>query len=141
MPEARRSARRRQNRGVVGVALLSGEETASYAPRMPYPVFDEVIHEPHRLRICALLVPSAGTDFAVVREEVGLSDSALSKHLKALTARGYTRLDRTLRDGRQVTTVVLTPVGREALCGHVAELQRMARIVGADRREGGPRSR
>ena len=38
-----------------------------------------------------------------------------------------------MRDGRQVTTVVLTAAGREALCGHVAELQRMARIVGNDR--------
>jgi DNA-binding MarR family transcriptional regulator len=109
--------------------------------RMPYPVFDDVIHEPHRLRICAMLVPSTGTDFAAVRDEMGLSDSALSKHLKALSARGYTRLDRAVRDGRQVTTVVLTPAGREALCGHVAELQRMARIVGSDRRVGGVRSR
>ena len=108
--------------------------------RMPYPVFDDVIHEPHRLRICALLVPSAGTDFATVRDEIGLSDSALSKHLKTLSEHGYTRLDRSVRDGRQVTTVVLTPAGREALCGHVAELQRMARIVGTDRR-GEPRSR
>ena len=106
-------------------------------PRMPYPVFDEVVHEPHRLRICALLVPSAGTDFATVRDELGLSDSALSKHLRTLTTRGYTRLDRAARDGRQVTTVVLTPAGRAALCGHVAELQRLARIVGTDRRVGG----
>jgi DNA-binding MarR family transcriptional regulator len=122
--------------------LLSGGETRRMLPRMPYPVFDEVIHEPHRLRICALLVPTTGTDFGTVRDEMGLSDSALSKHLKALSARGYTRLDRTAREGRQVTTVVLTPAGREALCGHVAELQRMARIVGTDRRVGGgPRSR
>ena len=108
---------------------------------MPYPVFDDVIHEPHRLRICAMLVPSSGTDFAAVRDEMGLSDSALSKHLKTLSERGYTRLERTVRDGHQVTTVVLTPAGREALCGHVAELQRMARIVGNDRRVGGDRSR
>ncbi len=101
---------------------------------MPYPVFDDVIHEPHRLRICAMLVPSTGTEFATVRDEMGLSDSALSKHLKTLSERGYTRLERTVRDGHQVTTVVLTPAGREALCGHVAELQRMARIVGNDRR-------
>ena len=100
----------------------------------PYPVFDDVIHEPHRLRICALLVPSTGTEFATVRDEMGLSDSALSKHLKTLSERGYTRLERTVRDGHQVTTVVLTEAGREALCGHVAELQRMARIVGNDRR-------
>lgn len=101
---------------------------------MPHPVFDDVIHEPHRLRICAFLVPVAGRDFGEVRDELGLSDSALSKHLKALAAKGYARLDRGVRDGHQVTTVVLTADGREALCGHVAELQRMARIVGADRR-------
>ncbi len=103
---------------------------------MPHPVFDEVIHEPHRLQICAFLVPAAGRDFAEVRDEFELSDSALSKHLKALSARGYTRLERGVRDGRQVTRVVLTAAGREALCGHVAELQRMARVVGADRRVG-----
>ena len=108
---------------------------------MPHPVFDDVIHEPHRLRICAMLVPSTGTEFATVRDEMGLSDSALSKHLKTLSERGYTRLERTVRDGHQVTTVVLTTAGREALCGHVAELQRMARIVGNDRRVGGDRSR
>ncbi|MBR7741930.1 transcriptional regulator [Phycicoccus sp. BSK3Z-2] len=107
---------------------------------MPHAVFDDVIHEPHRLQICAYLVP-AGREFAVVRDEVGLSDSALSKHLKVLTARGYTRLDRAPRDGHQVTTVVLTAAGREALCGHVAELQRMARIVGPDRRSTTARSR
>ncbi len=103
---------------------------------MPHPVFDEVIHEPHRLRICAYLVPSTGTDFGDVRDAMELSDSALSKHLKVLSTRGYTRLERGSRDGRQVTTVVLTAAGREALCGHVAELQRMARIVGDDRRAG-----
>ncbi len=107
---------------------------------MPHPVFDEVIHEPSRLRICAFLVPSAATEFGDVRDAMGLSDSALSKHLKVLSARGYTRLRKGARDGRQVTTVVLTAAGREALCGHVAELQRMARIVGEDRRIG-PRSR
>ncbi len=103
---------------------------------MPHPVFDAVIHEPHRLQICAFLVPAAGREFGEVRDAMGLSDSALSKHLKALSARGYTRLDKGARDGRQVTTVVLTGAGREALCGHVAELQRMARIVGEDRRVG-----
>ncbi len=101
---------------------------------MPFPNFDDVIHEPHRLQICAYLVPAPGRDFGDVRDAMGLSDSALSKHLKALAGKGYARLERGVRDGRQVTTVALTPTGREALCGHVAELQRMARIVSAGRR-------
>ena len=84
---------------------------------MPHPVFDEVIHEPHRLRICAYLVPVAGRDFGDVRDEMDLSDSALSKHLKALSARGYTRLERGVRDGRQVTTVILTTAAPLSLPG------------------------
>ena len=87
---------------------LSARKGVVCSDPCPYPVFDDVIHEPHRLRICAMLVPSTGTDFATVRDEMGLSDSALSKHLKTLSERGYTRLERTVRDGHQVTTVVLT---------------------------------
>ena len=103
--------------------------------RMPYPVFDDVIHEPHRLRICAMLVPSAGTEFATVRDEIGLSDSALSKHLKALSTRGYTRLERAVRDGRQVTTVVLTPAGP----GGAVRARGRAAADGPDRRQRPPR--
>ena len=50
---------------------------------------DPVIHEPNRLQICALLVPLEGTEFRVIRDTVGLSDSALSKHVKHLEKEGY----------------------------------------------------
>lgn len=95
----------------------------------PYPVFDAVIHEPHRLQICALLVPGSGMEFAAIRDDLGLSDSALSKHLKALAAAGYIRITKTRAAGRVVTRATLTLHGREALCGHVSELQRLARVV------------
>ena len=58
----------------------------------PHPVFDAVIHEPNRLRICALLVPHRAVEFAVLRDETGLSDSALSKHLKTLESVGHITL-------------------------------------------------
>lgn len=99
-------------------------------PRMsPHPVFDPVIHEPSRLQICALLVPTASTEFAAIRDELGLSDSALSKHLKALEARGYVELDKSAAAGHVRTRVRLTAAGRAALCGHVSELQRLARVA------------
>lgn len=96
---------------------------------MPRPIFDPVVHEPHRLQICALLAPTQGLPFARVRDEVGVSDSALSKHLRSLEAEGYVSVAREVAAGRRMTRVTLTPTGREALCGHVSELQRLARLV------------
>ena len=57
--------------------------------RMPYPVFDDVIHEPHRLRICAMLVPSAGTDSPRCATSRAVATRPLSKHLKALPSRAH----------------------------------------------------
>ncbi|HIZ98061.1 MAG TPA: transcriptional regulator [Candidatus Janibacter merdipullorum] len=96
---------------------------------MPRPIFDPVVHEPHRLQICALLAPTPGLPFATLRDEVGISDSALSKHLRSLEAEGYVAILREATDGRRTTRVSLTPAGREAVCGHVSELQRLARLV------------
>jgi DNA-binding MarR family transcriptional regulator len=95
----------------------------------PRPVFDPVIHEPNRLRICSLLVPHTSVEFAVLRDELDLSDSALSKHLKTLENSGHVRLLKQATGGHVRTSAALTDAGREALCCHVAEIQRMARLV------------
>jgi DNA-binding MarR family transcriptional regulator len=96
---------------------------------VPKPLFDELVHEPSRLQICGLLAPVVEARFATVREETGLTDSALSKHLKALEAAGYleTRKERT--GARSTTVVRLTEVGRHAFCGHMAALQRLAGVA------------
>lgn len=96
---------------------------------MPRPIFDPVVHQPHRLQICALLAPTRGLSFASIRDEVDLSDSALSKHLGSLESAGYVTTSRQVRHGRRLTLVTLSPQGREALCGHVSELQRLARVA------------
>lgn len=96
---------------------------------MPRPIFDPVVHQPHRLQVCALLAPTRGLTFARVRDEVGLSDSALSKHLSSLESEGYVTISREITGGRRTTRVTLTARGREALCGHVSELQRLARVA------------
>lgn len=95
---------------------------------MPRPVFDPVVHQRHRLQICALLAPTRGMPFASIRDDLDLSDSALSKHLSSLEAAGYVTTSREVSRGRRLTLVALTTQGREALCGHVSELQRLARV-------------
>ena len=59
----------------------------------------------------------------------GSADAALSKHLKALETAGYVALHKHLVEGRIRTSVSITRSGREAVCGHVSELQRLARVV------------
>jgi DNA-binding transcriptional ArsR family regulator len=101
---------------------------------MPKPLFDPLVHEPSRLQICGLLAPVIGATFATVREETGLSDSALSKHLRALEEAGYLEIRKERVGGRTYTAVGLTESGRYAFCGHMAELQRLAGVASVRRR-------
>ena len=96
---------------------------------MSRPVFDEIIHAPNRLRTCAVLATVADAEFATLRDTLGVADSVMSKHLKVLQDAGYVTLTKPTGSGRVRTWVSLTPAGRKAFRGHVAELQRMAAIA------------
>lgn len=97
---------------------------------MTTPRFDETIHAPNRLRICALLAELVTAEFATIRDHVGLSDSALSKHLATLESGGYVTVTKLGRDGRTYTTASLTPRGRTAYREHVLALQEI--VAAAD---------
>ncbi|MFC5822510.1 transcriptional regulator [Nonomuraea insulae] len=85
--------------------------------------FDEVVHAPNRLRICALLVASSSAEFAVLRDILGVADSVLSKHLKVLQDAGYVAMSKPTGRGRVKTWVSLTAEGRRAYAGHVQALK------------------
>ncbi len=94
------------------------------------PRFDAVIHAPGRLQICGILSAADEAEFAMLRDTLEVSDSVLSKHLKALEEAGHIRLRKAAADGRQRTWASLTAAGRGAFASHVSELQRLAGIVG-----------
>ena len=54
--------------------------------------FDELIHAPTRLEIVSLLAAAQWADFKYIRDELGLSDSALSKQLSTLESAGYVQI-------------------------------------------------
>ena len=85
--------------------------------------FDELIHPSTRLSIVALLAAVDWADFSFVRDELGLSDSALSKQLSTLEEAGYVAIERPLSDRRRRVRARLTPTGRKAFEGHVAALR------------------
>ncbi|GAA5227955.1 transcriptional regulator [Paeniglutamicibacter antarcticus] len=91
--------------------------------------FDDLIHAPVRLRICASLAPLQWAEFAQLRDSLGVADSVLSKHLKQLTDAGYLDVERFTKAGRSHIRVALTSDGRKAYVGHVGALRAMTQIV------------
>lgn len=92
---------------------------------MTKPQLDDLIHAPNRLQICALLVPLEEAEFQVLRDELGISDSVLSKHLKKLEDAGYIKVRKGAMNGRQRMWTGLTSSGRKAFAKHVEELRRV----------------
>ena len=56
--------------------------------------FDETIHSPNRLRICAALSAARQVEFATLERGLGVSKSLLSKQLKVLIDAGYVAVER-----------------------------------------------
>jgi DNA-binding MarR family transcriptional regulator len=88
--------------------------------------FNELIHAPLRLQICAMLSPVRSLPFAEIRDSLEVSDSVLSKHLSALAEAGYVDVSRVRADARSRRQVTLTKTGRAALRAHLAALQAIA---------------
>lgn len=85
--------------------------------------FDDLVHAPNRLQICAILAAVDSADFATLRAGLGVADSVVSKHLATLEQAGYLVIHKTRCGPHSRTTVSLTPSGRGAYQGHVAALR------------------
>ncbi len=95
--------------------------------------FDELIHPSTRLSLVALLAAADWTDFAFLREELALSDSALSKQLATLEDADYVEIERPVRDHRRRVRARLTPTGASAFNAHVAALHAIVENDGRGR--------
>ncbi len=88
--------------------------------------FNDLIHSPVRLRICAALATATALEFTAIEEALELSTSALSKQLRILGEAGYVTLDKRKQPfGRPRTWVSLTLQGRRAFKAHVTTLRRL----------------
>ena len=92
--------------------------------------FDELIHQPVRLRIMsalAALKPGAQLEFTYLRGLLEVTDGNLGAHLRKLEEAGYARLDKTFVDRKPRTYVAATDLGRHAFAGHVSALEGVLR--------------
>ncbi|MCG7534928.1 transcriptional regulator [Pseudoalteromonas sp. OOF1S-7] len=85
--------------------------------------FDPLIHANNRLQICALLESVDEMEFSVVKAQLAVSDSVLSKHVKALEQAGYIAVNKRTSLARQRTWLSLTRAGEAAYQRHVAALR------------------
>ncbi len=84
---------------------------------------NQVIHSPHRLRICSMLSAVGELEFAAVRDALDVADSVVSKHVGALADAGYVKIRKEPWEGRRRTWLSLTRAGRAALVHHIEALQ------------------
>jgi DNA-binding MarR family transcriptional regulator len=97
------------------------------------PRFDELIHQSTRLSIVALLAGADWVDFAFLRDELGLSESALSKQLSTLQDADYVTIERPVSNHRRRVRAKLTRLGASAFDGHVLALRAIVGTGDGDR--------
>lgn len=101
---------------------------------LPEGSFNELVHEPIRLRICGLLRAVDELDFAVIRDTLGINDAALSKHLKVLATAGFVSSKKiaseTRADARRLTWLRLTDTGKGVFDDHIRALRQI--VAGVD---------
>lgn len=87
---------------------------------------NEVIHQPVRLRIMAVL-SSLGCEgeasFTYLKDLLDLTDGNLGAHLRKLDDAGYIAITKTFVNNKPQTYVEATARGRKAFSEHVAALE------------------
>lgn len=88
--------------------------------------FSSLIHEPNRLRICGVLLAIDEIEFRALAEQMALSDSALSKHLKSLEQANFITQHKRNYLGRPRTWISMNETGRAAFLTHIKALKAIA---------------
>ena len=89
---------------------------------------DELFHQPIRLEIMAELCSSAeGRAFMDLREKCELTDGNLSRHLQALAQAGAIKLKKSFVKAKPLTTVSVTPKGRDRFLEYLNALEEVLR--------------
>lgn len=88
---------------------------------------DVVLVAPKRLAALGIVAAAVKVEFAFIRNELGLSDSDLSKQLKALTDAGYIKTEKVGRGLTRKTWVSVTDEGASALDVHAQALLALVR--------------
>jgi DNA-binding MarR family transcriptional regulator len=93
----------------------------------PFLHLDRVIHERGRLAIMSMLAASPELSFTELRDTLEMTDGNLTTHMRTLQESGYVSIAKSYRNRRPLTTVSLTPTGRQAFANYIALLERIVK--------------
>ncbi|MGC4893434.1 transcriptional regulator [Micromonospora sp. DT31] len=86
---------------------------------------DPVIHAPKRLIAMAVLANTEYATFQFLKEQLGLTDSDLSRQMSVLESAGYVKAHKRGRGPGSATTYTMTRQGGRAYRAHRAALYAM----------------
>lgn len=84
---------------------------------------DDLVHQPTRLGILAVLSEAGRVRFGYLRDALELTDGNLSRHLQLLADAGLVEMEKGAENGRRGTWAKLTQPGRKALAKELAALR------------------
>jgi DNA-binding MarR family transcriptional regulator len=90
--------------------------------------FDDIIHQPLRLKIMAglnALPKGKGLEFSHLKKLTGATDGNLGAHIETLSKAGYVAVAKAFVGKKPQTTVSATAAGRGAFAKHVASLRQI----------------
>ena len=90
---------------------------------------DRLIHEPARLAIMTVLSSVHVADFVFLQRTTGLTKGNLSSHLTKLETAELVEILKTFVNKKPNTKVKLTPVGRQRIADHWAQLDRLKNLA------------
>lgn len=91
---------------------------------------DPLLHEPARLTLLAALAPADYIEFSALLSLVGVSKSALSKHVSALTDAGVVVVTNSPTDQR-ARRIALSDAGRKSFDAYLRRLEEIVRSARA----------
>lgn len=86
---------------------------------------DPILTPPKRLACIGAIAAGRKVEFSTLRDLLDLSDSDLSKQLKALADAGYIESRKTGKAATRRTWLSITKFGNEALAAHVEALRKL----------------
>lgn len=91
-----------------------------------YEALEKIFHEPNRLAIMsAVCAAEEGRSFSDLREECGLTDGNLNRHLKVLREAGAIAIEKAFVDDKPRTTVKISRVGLDRFNEYLAALSQV----------------
>ena len=87
---------------------------------------DDLLGHPVRFSVVAMLAAAEQAEFGFVRDNVEVTDSMLSKQMKALEQAGYVKVKKGFVGKRPRTWLSLTKEGRHRFARHMNALREIA---------------